>query len=252
MVLDYLPDLVLEKILKYLKYQEIVNISQVNSFFNIFIKERVICEINLPCPQLMMKNKKKSILRVNVTVIHQAPQVEHLQTQMDLLNLNKIGEVVIFMKHPTETSHDPRDEECSAHYHKFCDALFSKILMERIRKLRIGMDFVCVDCRRLLQLEPVDRFSTFESILPNLETLKLQALSSSVAPTVGLYAYFIKKIIKHERLKHFYLTEIPDEIFDELRLWFDDSRAYFRSVRNFSLRNDSKRGVISLYLYPMS
>jgi len=251
MVLDCLPDLVLEKILTYLKYQEIVSISQVNSFLNNFIKQRVICEINLPYLQPRPKTKK-SILRVNVTVILKSDQIENLQEQMDRLKLDKIGEVAIFMKTPGQISHDPREEECSANYHKFCDVLFTKILMDRIRKLRIGMDFVCVDCRRLLQLEPIDRFSTFESILPNLETLKLQALSSSVSPTVGLYAYFIKKILKHERLKHFYLTDIPDEIFDELRLWFDESRAYFRSVRNFCLKPMTRRGELSLYLYPIA
>ena len=191
--------------------------------------------------------------RLNIVPQLKSAQLSTLTDQLEYLNLDKVGEVSVKKK---RTPNDDRGqfEECSVAYHKFYEFLFKKVRMERIRKLEIGIDFVCVDCRKLLQLESArqDRFSTFDSILPNLQYLKLRIFTSnSVNPTCGLYAYFVKKILQHERLKHLQLVGISDEIFEELKTWFHESRSYFRTVRNFELSASTELGTISLVLYPI-
>ena len=104
-----------------------------------------------------------------------------------------------------------------------------------IQSLEIQIDFLCEQCRTLIEkLSTIKAFSA-------LHQLKIMIVNFDDTTTVGLYVHYLKLIFKNPSLNYFELGSIPDFIFSELKLWFLPDNIYFSQIRPFTMYTRSDR-----------
>ena len=112
LVLDKLPILILEQIIGYLGYQELLSISRTSKFFQQIVFNQVNKELSLPRPnvrELSKKELKKAVLKLNIyldfdteNITRNNENVKALDKQLNIFNLTKVGEVEIRINHEND------------------------------------------------------------------------------------------------------------------------------------------------------
>ena len=112
LVLDKLPILILEQIIGYLGYQELLSISRTSKFFQQIVFNQVNQELYLPKPdvkELSKKELKKAVLKLNIyldfdteNITRNNENVKALDKQLNIFNLTKVGEVEIRINHEND------------------------------------------------------------------------------------------------------------------------------------------------------
>ena len=112
LVLDKLPILILEQIIGYLGYQELLSISRTSKFFQQIVFNQVNQELSLPRPnvrELSKKELKKAVLKLNIyldfdteNITRNNENVKALDKQLNIFNLTKVGEVEIRINHEND------------------------------------------------------------------------------------------------------------------------------------------------------
>ena len=112
LTLNKLPILILEQIIGYLGYQELVSISRTSKFFKQIAFNQVNEELSLPranVRELSKKELKKAVLRLNIylefdteNITRNNENVKALDKQLHIFNLTKVGEIEIRINHEND------------------------------------------------------------------------------------------------------------------------------------------------------
>ena len=236
MSIEEFPLLVLERILTFLKFSDLNSLSSVSTLFNKLVKDEVREEITFPLRQteFSQRERKKPILRLSVIVPFDPLNLNQTNenlvgyvNQLEDFNTSKVGELRVLLDSQTDFVWP---DVFRIYYHfLLLMILDSKIQLCDIKTLEVQVDFLCDQCRGLLEKIP--------SILPfsGLTKLKVRCISYNDIPTVGLYVHFFKMIFKFASLEWFEIRDIPDLIFPELKLWFLPDNIYFSQLREFTI-----------------
>jgi len=234
-LLEELPSLVLELIVKCLEYSELVALMNTNSFFYKFIDELVNNEVLLPAniPEIPRQVLRKPVLRLAIYLPFDADNVgktnetlSEFVGELKQFNISKTGDLKILLK----SKNDVFWPDVTRLYYHFLiiSVLESKLQHNSIKRLEIQLDFLCDQCRSFLEKLPG------LMIFSSLEKLKVNCINYNDTPTVGLYVHFLKMIFKFAPLKYFELTNIPPSVYEELKAWFMPGNMYFTQIRQFT------------------
>jgi len=234
-LLEDLPSLVLELIVEFLDYSELIALMSTNSFFYNFIDELVNSEVFLPAniPEISHQVLRKPVLRLAIYFTFDAENVGRTNEtlsefvgELKQFNISKTGDLKILLASKNDVI---RPDVSRLYYHfLIIHVLESQLKHNSIKRLEIQLDFLCDQCRSFLEKLPgLLIFST-------LEKLKVNCINYNDTPTVGLYVHFLKMIFKFPPLKYFELTNIPSSVYEELKAWFMPGTMYFNQIRHFT------------------
>ena len=109
MTLDELPILILEHIIKYLGYEELISLSRTNKYFQEKVSNQVIETLRLPVQSIngfSRKQFKKSILRLEIisdldadsgSVLPYKDFINRLESQLREVNLTRVGDLTLLI-----------------------------------------------------------------------------------------------------------------------------------------------------------
>eukprot|EP00092_Neocalanus_flemingeri_P036574 GFUD01039821.1.p1 GENE.GFUD01039821.1~~GFUD01039821.1.p1 ORF type:complete len:261 (-),score=38.94 GFUD01039821.1:46-828(-) len=232
--LDDLPLLVLEIIVHFLDYSELVALMRTNTFFLGLIEDLVWEEAVLPAniSEIPPGVLKKPVLRLSINLPFDADNVgktnetlTEFASELKQFNISKTGELKVVLS----SQNDVIWPDVTRIYYHFLLILIleSKLKHNSIKRLEIQLDFLCDQCRSFLEKLPG------LLIFNTLEKLRVNCINYNDTPTVGLYVHFLKMIFNFAPLKYFELTNIPLSIFEELKAWFLPGNMYFSQIRSF-------------------
>ena len=151
MTLDELPILILEHIIKYLGYEELISLSRTNKYFQEKVSNQVIETLRLPVQSIngfSRKQFKKSILRLEIIsdldadcVLPYKDFINRLESQLRAVNLTRVGDLTLLI-----------DPGSTKEWHNtFGWAYFRKIMNQVIPRLFTGFTITpCFSCCRLV------------------------------------------------------------------------------------------------------
>ena len=109
MTLDELPILILEHIIKYLGYEELISLSRTNKYFQEKVSNQVIETLRLPVQSIngfSRKQLKKSILRLEIisdldadsgSVLPYKDFINRLESQLREVNSTRVGDLTLLI-----------------------------------------------------------------------------------------------------------------------------------------------------------
>merc|ERR1712241_157518 len=111
----------------------------------------------------------------------------------------------------------------------------------RYKRLELQVDFLCLNSRCFLE--------TLSERFTGLEYFKLNIVNFHDGQTVGLFIHYIKMIFRISSLEYFEISSIPNNIFEELKLWFIPGNIYFCNIRPFLMFLKPKSLICMLFKF---
>merc|ERR1712059_58387 len=185
--------------------------------------------------------QKKPILKVSFELPFDGANVGQInddlscfKTEIMQLNTSKTGDLKLTIRNDKDGETWPNVS--SIYYHLM--VLESPLGRKVIRRLELQVDFMCTKCRSFLaKMDDLTMFS-------RLEHFKVNCVNHRLMHTVGLYVHILKSIFRLPFLVSLEVSDIPETIMEELKVWFSPGNVYFAQIRNFSFVCSQENSLI--------